>query len=270
MFIKDLFEAPISDISFMGDWDKNSSFRQQDRKLLSNPKAITKIKAMWKFPEDINFNIICVNHKEAKNHIEIGVVDQKYIAKGFTETGEDILKSLKGDEINVIFTNNNGSEGVPMTGWIMAHRLGHAIQRSRWRYPKLVYYWDEAIQLYIDSLSNLNEHYNTNFSINKRNQSLPLTGPLKYLVNHIGTMKSARDANIRNPYEFLHEMLAQYMITGSIKLNPPPLSFKYRNAIIKRPENESLDDEWIYDIPHQLKDYFETVLYNLVGKILVM
>ena len=155
MFIKELFEAPISDISFTGDWEKNSSFRAQDRKLLTNPKAITKIKAMWKFPEDINFNIICVNHKEAKNHIEVGLVDKEYIIKGFAETGDEIYKNLKGDEINVIFTNNNGSEGVPMTGWIMAHRLGHAINVSNRRRGREneIYYWNEATNYYIDCLN---------------------------------------------------------------------------------------------------------------------
>ena len=48
----------------------------------------------------------------------------------------------------------------------------------------------------------------------------PYPVPTKVYDHTIGTMKSARDNNLRNAHEFLHEMLAQYLTTGHITFQP--------------------------------------------------
>jgi hypothetical protein len=60
--LKPLSEAPIEDFNTIGDFDKSSSFRKPiDRKLVTLPKSVAKIKAKWsktQFP----FNMYFVTH----------------------------------------------------------------------------------------------------------------------------------------------------------------------------------------------------------------
>ena len=119
-----LLETPIEDLSFVGDWNKNSSFGTKERKLLNNPKAIEKIIQKWG-KTSVPFNIFLVNSPEGRKHTEVGEVSMEWLEKNMPET----LKSLKinPDAVNVLFTNNKGNQKVPFTAWIMAHGLGRVL-----------------------------------------------------------------------------------------------------------------------------------------------
>jgi len=290
MRVSDLFEAPIEDFTHVGDWTKSSSFRhEQDRKLLTNPKAIRKITAQWE-KTPVNFNMYFVNNSDGtkSGNSEIGMVDSSWIAKNLPKTAPFI--DIKPDAINVLFMNNSGSERVPMTGWIIAHRFGHVVSRYGYggrggRMERQVYDFTEArneifrVMAYIlndgygygsrvpDSESR--HTYSNNYEIRNANDKL-----LVAFYEQIGTMRSARTGAIRNEFEFTLELLAQYLLTGRIKFNPIPKRFsKGRSVHAYFRDNE--DDMEYYnqmltDLADTLKDHFLNLLHTCVGEVFVM
>jgi hypothetical protein len=285
MFMKmhELFEAPISDINHIGDWDRNSSFRDQDRKLLTNPKAVSKIKSMWKYPEETMFNVLLVNHPDGNKWTEQGDVTEEWLAENMPRVYPQIKPLLKGDEVNIIFTNNKGSERVPMTGWIMAHRFGHALESSQAR-RRSAYYFGEAVQLFTEVVFDVVGHYGIRYSPTgwgfqstnpiKNRFSMRETTALRGFFHAVATFRSAREGNIRDGNEVILELLAQYMTTGKIRFNDIPKSFKYgRNYYSFRGDQETYDQvnyQFTQELPMQLRDYLETAIHDTEGMIFVM
>jgi hypothetical protein len=209
-----LAETPIDNFQTIGNWDKGSSFTSPvDRKLLTNPNAVQKIKdkfANTKFHFDMYF----VNTKEARHYTEEGEVSEQFI--------RDNLKldtPINHDNITVFYTNNKGDQKVMATAWIIAHRFGHAIRRLD-GYKTLNNEVNEIIQRVIE------EAYGRRLQRSSAFATLG-DGPtdakiLKNFAQLVGTFKSARDKNLRNFPEFYHELLAQYITTGKISFNPLP------------------------------------------------
>lgn len=274
---KELTEAPIADISHIGNWEKNSSFGTQDRKLLNAPKAIAKMKAMWKYPEDVDFNIMLINNVEARNWTEEGIVERDRLAQMFPKTITEIEPLIRSDQVNILYTNNKGSERVPMTGWIMAHRYGHALMRGG-----KSYYFKEAHEVLDRYLTDVMVGYGINsgssqnrFSSGYAARTPMLENPITVkLAQEIFTFRAAREKNLRNSHEALHELLAQFMITGKIGINPLPRQIKWKNGYY----HYKLDDQDYkqdchnleHDLTYELQQYFETAIHGSVGKILVM
>ena len=262
-------EAPISDINMIGDFSKSSSFkRADDRKLLSNPKAITKIKSMWKFPEEVDYNIILINHPDGGKAFEEGEVSKEWIAARFPRIGGDVLSMLKPDEVNIIYTNNRASQHVPLTGWVMAHRFGHALMRF-----SKSYYFKEARQTFQRYILDLIECYGVNNAPYENDFQFDWATEFKKLLEAICTFRSAREGKIRNAAEVVHEMLAQLIVTGDIKMNDIPQSFKYGHTTwsFREPDYYDQMNRTIgQDLPYEMKQYLETAIHQAVGKIYVM
>ena len=282
MKIDELFEAPIADISYIGDWNKTSSFKHaQDRKLLTNPKAVAKIKSMWKYPEESMFNVILVNHPNANKSEtrEVGSVSIEWFYDNMKKIAPEIEKLIRQDQVNIVYTNNNGSERVPMTGWIMAHRLGHAfmadIRPVSGGKSNGSYYFKEAADEFENQITKLAEFYGIRSSSSYRGKAvLPFNGPVQGLLREICTFKSAREHNLRNPFEAVYEYLAQYMLTGQVKFNPAPSRFRYGPSLysFRRDEDADLDyaNMILSDLAYQLKEYYETAIGYSEGEIFVM
>lgn len=271
MLIRDLFEAPISDISHIGDFDKSSSFRHaQDRKLLTNPKAISKIKSMWRFPEETDFNIILVNHPDGNRHTEVGVVDRQWLESNMPRIWPELSPALRSDQINIIFTNNKGDRRVPMTGWIMAHRFGHALWASSVRGPNdsSQYYFKEAVTIFSSTLKDIMAEYGVRWN----SDYMPSNGPLLGFLHAVCTFRSARERNIRAPFEAILECLAQYMTTGRISFNEAPARFRYGNQVYRLRDADDVEyvNRMLDGMFYQLKDYFEASIGYSEGKIFVM
>ena len=263
MNIHDLFEAPISDLTHVGDWSKGSSFRHApDRKLLTNPKAITKITAQWE-KTPVDFNVYLVNNKDGIKHGEIGAVTKEWIDTNLPTTAPFI--DVKPNAVNLLFMNNTGDERVPMTGWIMAHRFGHVVSRyggqSRRQFPDFTDAREEIIRVtaYV-----LNDGFGTRQPINEKT--------LVSFYEQIGTMRSARTGQLRTEFEFTHELLAQYMLVGEIKFNPIPTSFKVGRSMVHFKEPDDIDyyNGMLDDLAESLGHMFLNLLNSCVGKILVM
>lgn len=231
-FIKFLIEAPISDYKTIGNFDKAHSFRdRRDRTLVTNPRSIER--TYKKFDNsDMDFNFIFVNKPGAGKFMEVGRVDISYVQKNL---GDDVANAVREaqnkteDSVTIIFTNNSGDEKIPMTPWIIAHRIGHALAREG--SSRSSYYYKEASDYLISGMSEIIKLYGVREfpdkedTISKRtNRDSQLL--MKNFFQQVATFRSAREGIIRDWFEVFNELIAQYLTTGKIRFNDAPKSFK--------------------------------------------
>lgn len=275
-----LYEMPMSSITKLGDWDKNSGFKDQDRKLLNNPKAISKIKAMWKYPDDVDYNVLLVNNSEGNRYSEVGMLGDiagatQWLEANMPKTAPEIIPILNSGEVNIIYTNNKGTAREPATGWVLAHRFGHAIFRQRFGKTQS-YYYTEAAETLSRYLSDLAQQYGIGLNgIGRGNRAYNalLSTTTRNLMTQICTFKSARDNNLSNTFEAMHELFAQYIISGKITFNEIPKMVKVGNGQYHYRGGDDYDSDnraIQQDLAYELEQYFETAIHYSVGKVFVM
>lgn len=262
-------EMPITGFTKVGDFSPTAKrlygFSKQDAGILNNPKAVEKIHKKWSNTKE-NFDFYFVRQPKAYKQFAIGEVSAEWVKD---KLNLDVQPNE--DSITVIFTNNIGDQGVPMTAFIIAHRLGHAIRNDR----IFDYYLAQEIEKDFKGL--LKNIYNYS-----GDSYWDFDNNLKALVYAVATMRSARQRNLRNFAEFTHEILAQYIITGKVKFNPIPKFLLVKNHMawgnpVKQGLNSRLDDEkmaeWnevLQGYADKYEHYIDSVLMGLVGKIFVM
>lgn len=278
-----LDEAPIRDLERVGDWKGGGSFRKKDQKLLTNPKAIEKIRKQWEqtpYTFDIYLlNIPELNKEEYKEYGELipGSEVNIIIKDGL---GREVPRS--DDGITILFNGNYGTEKVPMTGWIMAHRLGHAIRvrnREAWgRYTTEVQYvFREVLRLY-RGLEDTIRSVNGSGGFGDWEKQRSDEKKMKYIAQALGSMRSARQGKLVNFYEFYHELLAQWITTGSITFRPLE-----RSIVIGKREWGHEDrayaqaEDWLEEMNEMLpgmargvEDKLNHMFNGLVGKTFLM
>ena len=228
---KSLAEMPIQKLEKVGDFSRNRSFGKIDRAILNSEPALKKIhKQFSKTPYDFHFYML--NNKEANrrgtsdNRIpslkEVGIVTPEFVKQ---HLNIDVPET--DDAITVLFNGNGGAEKVMFTGWTMAHRIGHALNRSTRDSSGMA--WKEFRDHFDNQIVTIiNDAYDKNLA-QDRGGYVRDTGQkdkiMQMFLTAIGTFKSARDNKLRNRFEFHYELLAQFLITGTIKFNPLPRSF---------------------------------------------
>lgn len=260
-----LNEMPISNFKRIGNWDRNAQkkygFSSQDAGIIGNDKAVAKIIRRWSNTKQ-NFDLYLVRTQKAYKHVQRGQVSPEFVQQ---DMGVDMQPNPEA--ISILFTNNFASDKMPMNSWTLGHRLGHALVRT-----KDFYQLAERIKREFHSV--FDQIYGSAY--NERNRELEL---VKFAFA-VGTMKSARDRNLRNFYEFIFELLAQYINTGKIKFNPIPKNLLLQNAKAwGRPapryrygKQDQADkfNEYLADKAEEYTYSFDWILGKLVGSILVM
>lgn len=189
-------EMPITRFDLVGNWDKDApqrGYNRQDVGILTNPKAVEKIHKKWSNTE-YDFDFYFVRAKNAWKQREIGKVSREFAKEQF---GIDVPQN--DDKITIIFTNNIGTEKIPMTAWAIAHRMSHSL-RMQFEFS---HYFTKQIEKDFNEL------------IKELNVRIT---PLELAYN-LGTMKSCRERNLLNFGEFIHELFAQYIINGKVTFN---------------------------------------------------
>lgn len=224
-----LFEAPIKDLDTVGDFSRNSSFRDpRDRRIVTNPKSQDIIKKKFgKTDQDIN--LFFVNSPAANKHTEIGMVTLEWVRQELgDEVADKVENSHDEDSITVIFTNNKGAARVAMTPWVMAHRIGHVLQRfgpnGRFRHLQAYTELEDAVERNIELI--YEAVYGIPFDSTRVSVQRQLQLLYKHLAHQIGNFRSAKDKNLREHFEFVNELIAQYMINGSVTFRDLPRQFK--------------------------------------------
>ena len=305
-----LGEAPIEDYQLIGDFNKGHSFRHKtDRRLLANPRYIERIKSMFA-NTSVDFRMYFVNSKEAnigyaakdnaaqgenrrQPFLEEGEVTMDWLEEKMPEGLEQIQQQggFSDDGINIIFTNNSGDERRPMTGWIIAHRTGHAILRMGSGHPSqygMSSFFTHLSKILEDRLKYIVQMYGQRIPQYKYQDSQDSwnTRPprpnynastIRTLLAQIGTFKSARDNTIRTFGEFIFECFAQYLLFGQVKFNRAPRQMSVGYAW-GRPQmsyplgqvEQSEADGAIDYIASVFEEEFSRVLQMARGRIFVM
>jgi hypothetical protein len=274
-----LNEMPISAFNLSGKWGADAKryygYNKQDLGILENPKAVEKIHKLWSNTK-YDFDFYFLRSRAGSQHSEVGRVQLDWIK---TNLKMDITP--REDSITIIFTNNKGSEKIPMTAWAIAHRLGHAIRKENIfeeYFRKQVNKDFNEILKYVYGLDPWNRN---NY---QQNHFLPYNNEDKYkkaLFSAVGTMKSARENNLRNSNEFIYELVAQYIVTGHVKFNDLPEklildrkmawgrpNYSIRNTVDKEAYVEY--NAQMHNNAETYEHYLDSVFGSLVNKIFVM
>lgn len=267
---------PIKGFQLMGQWGPDAKRRYgystQDSGILENPKAVEKIHRSWSNSKN-DFDLYFVRSFRASKHREEGEKSREWVKEN---VGVDV--EPKEDAITVVFTNNTGAEKIPMTAWAMAHRLGHAIRLDKTFERYVRQELDRDFREILSYVYGMEEK--SSWSVEPRDRAM-MERYRKALFSSVGKMRSARENRLRNSDEFVHELVAQYIITGKIEFNdlPDPLVVDRRMAW-GRPNNTTrrvVDRTAYTEYNETLKSnaakyeyHLDSVFSGLEGKIYVM
>ena len=280
----DVDEMAIQQFKTVGDWERRSSFGDIDRRLLTSPKGVEKIRQQWE-NTPYNFDMYLVNDPRVNKSRfrEVGLVNMDFVRDEMGITPEEI-PDPDGNTITIIYTSNTGAERYMASGWILAHRLGHAIARGNDYIAKM---WGEFIDRLrrrvasiLDRVYNIDTHprrfdFSGRFDSEGERKREKI---LKYVAQQLGTMKSARENKMRSWYEFAYELLAQYLLTGSIKFNPLPKQLLLGYGPYGRKQTRHVRDEQLLeqingdleDLAITIQSELEELLDAAVGSVFVM
>lgn len=278
-------EAPIQDYDTIGNFGKNSSFRDRDRHLITNPTTIEYVKKKFA-STDHPFNLFFVNTPAARKHTEVGKVDMEWIVNNL---GDEVAQRLQNatdleNSVNVVFTNNKGTQGKNMTAWIMAHRIAHALARPGRGGGKQFYSYQEGANNLHRMVSELAEYYGrkdlpttydkmSGFSSYRdgnrdrvRNNQLFF----KHLMTQLCTFRSARENVVRDWFEILHELFAQYITTGKVKFNAPPQKAGTPKTGVYYLKDKEEAEYVVQTMENTMEYLFDDMISEATGSILVM
>lgn len=278
-----LFEMPMSSLNLVGDWGPDAKPRGYDKAsigILTNPTGVEKIQRLWG-KVDADFDVYVVRSSKGWKYLEVGEVPYEFLKNNL---GLDI--PYERDKVTLVFTNNKAAEKIPMTAWTMAHRFSHAaIKKGRMttQHASNMY---KIIDQRLTSIAEVaygarissGGYSSYGFSQVENNKDRVF----RQLVRTLGTMKSARDNKIFRYAEFLHEAVAQFMITGKITLNHdlktvlPTRGFAWGkpqghyNQVRNNGAAKDKLDTLIDNLESDLTFYAEDVIGSSIGKVYVM
>lgn len=151
----------------------------------------------------------------------------------------DLKRAVRADPdaITVIFSNNVAYDHHPLTAWMLAHRISHAIQtKGIMKFQSLIEeFLNELIDIY--NYTESDRIHLTGKGIEITPTSLISVLPFEKFINSLLTMKSARNEVIGQRFgiDCFGELLAQYIITGKVRFNRLE---RYGIDVIGNAENE--------------------------------
>ncbi len=229
-----VIEAPISDVTTLG-WNPETnergsfsdgrSFGQQDRRALDNPRYVDRIVRTFANTPHV-FEVFFVNLIDSIDGDSPEENDDVDYHAGVTGAGvHNQFAGIPGKKgvIRVVLLSNLSppQTKMMMTGWILAHKIGHALQdhmegRSS-TFPAFARKMSAVFRA-VDRADGRKK------SLNTYDYSPSFTNKL--------TMKSARDGRLNNPFEMFAEIVAQYLVTGKVTISGEPgLSAKITAAM---------------------------------------
>jgi GNAT superfamily N-acetyltransferase len=280
-------EDPIDEMALakyqtFGDFNKPGPFTGVDKKLVPHPKNIQKATTFFE-QTPYDFRLFFANISGLGKYRETGPVSPERIRQIFNKEQADEIINGSEYAITVIYVSNVGDRKVMMTPWIMAHRFGHAIQAGA-RQNRTWNAWTEVERHFFSQINQiLAEYYGLRRATDlysDRSINWNVSREYSALFNAIGTQRSSRERQINRPYEFLYEMFAQYLKTGTVTLNPLPDRIPYGKMVFGRPSQyltlkpevrNDPDTKYITDtLGNDMAILFSDVLFNAVDKIYVM
>lgn len=265
-------------LSVVGDLENSVSFlNETDLLLLSSEKA--KAKIVRKFSRaPVPFQLVFINHEAVVGFVEEGEIHPPKIRQIWKDhfpydshieitpdrfSGFRHLYHADPKAVTILFTNNNADEWMPMTAWIAAHRIAHAMKVDH----DMIARMDAQLFPLADRI--LRKAYKISFSKDWNTQ----TNHRFQIFRQIGTFKSARRNILRNRAEFYYELFAQYITTGDIRFDPLPhyrlYNLDWFDRLWHRPNFHLLPafDVELEGVRLRIKDFFNDALISSVGKV---
>lgn len=242
---------PINSIKFHGNWGNNSpnyGYDTNSINLLKSDRGLNKIHKVWSKTEQ-TFNLHFIRSKRTESEI---------LAH---ETPTHHLRSITGFEIEpdseaitIVYLNNEsrGDDANMFTGWIAAHRACHAMGSTLMQHLGM---HNDFLQI-LTKVYGLNGH--TEYSYG--NCTLALR-----LANAIGTMKSARTKCFPRFWEFIWEIITQWLITKNIKFNNLPERLGSYHG-----KDVANNNKWLQALPEKYNKVLEREFKYLKGRIFCM
>jgi hypothetical protein len=216
-------EMALSNMQKIGKWDDKKNRHGYDKAsigILSSPAGLKKLEQKFNNIGNWDFNLYFVKLPNAWKNAEMGKVDIERLPDILgIEAGKD-FPIPSDDDITIIFTNNAAAERIPLTPWLIAHRIGHSFAATfrRGQDHSSEYYHkeiDKTLRYIFESFYGKKfEHRNLIYS------SDPL---VRNFLESIGKFRSARMKQIPRTGEFIYEAFAQYLLSdGKLSFNPLP------------------------------------------------
>lgn len=199
-----LDEAPLADFDVRGDRDNEGSFAAPDVKAFNNERWLKKVENHFsRTPYDFHiylFNAPKGEFKITRSDGSVGTFTGTFLNGRLTTQDQfETLEELVGrvpvnrDGISIVMTDNEGSDKITLTPWILAHRVAHALLID-------THGFSPASRFYLV----------TNDLVNKiSDDDIPYGDVLKF--------KSAANQETRVG-ELCVDLLTQYIVQGSITI----------------------------------------------------
>ena len=223
---KEIKEAPLADFGVYGDMDKEGSFRAGDVRAMQSQKWVERVHNAFKKTE-FDFNIYVYNAKDGVMRYDGKyIIPQEEYAKVHGLTSLNAISDVLGfrppnaeRSITVLLLENEGSERLPLTPWILAHRVAHALM-----------YADRSPERYVSfDISRIIEDYDREFANFISDVRIPMEMVRKTdwdnedeavkIANILGKFGSARHGTVRDGGEFKVEVFTQYLVKGAVTFN---------------------------------------------------
>ena len=254
-----------------------------------------------------NYLIIPVFGEDAYNYenLEKGIVPVIELATEFPE-GLNFLQEIEvldipkeglaqrtkkhADKTIVFFLGNAADQWVRASGWMLLHRLGHASRTTHKPEMQVNPAYSHALTLMFENLQDTFGNFGIDFWLDHDDQVNARVPSYKqhnsrawavYGLQKIMTMRSARAGKLRDAYEALYELWAQYLNTGGVTFRTPK-TFDFsgqsrnnkpeiRNEQELMPGDIQLIDGYLERFEEAMNDEaFPPMEESIAGEILIM
>jgi hypothetical protein len=272
MRYREITEAPLADFGTFGDPDVEGSFRSDDLKAMKSPAWRKKINNAFKRSPH-KFNVYLYNGENGiarvtpkkpfwdKSQSSDEPMDVKSLRHVERYAGIQPLSVIEGmigklppdaaNSINVVLVENEGAQRMPLTAWILVHRIAHTII-----YAKVATNFRATIDSFIiDIMKHLRKDSMSFETVDGLEARMMLAASM------IGKTKAVRTNNLSNEGEFFVETMTQYIVNGRISFHHPTL----KDGSLQLALDRMIDR---YEV--KLNDQMDQVLGRCVGLALVL
>lgn len=262
----ELTEAPIEfhTMDYKDVAGRPDSFQKDDRTLFASKKGQAKINKIW---HSSVCDVVCYavnvgeNPGEAFNIAYYG----HNLGGEKGEKGDLVDLHIDGhpDKITVVFTNNEGAARIPLTGWMIAHRLFHAFSFTR----EGKYHGGNSTVTLNHILKRIEDQFYGVMGDIRGSYSDSLSNVA--IAHAIGTTKACRDKNLTGGGELLPEAFAQFMLKGRVTLNQLPHTIKgeHNEDVSCYQGNLKFVNQEIQSYENYFNEIFPTLIQACKGRI---
>lgn len=300
---KRIKEAPISDFQPMGDWDYDHEdewgdeyeepWKAGEKKKIFNPQWKQKVYKSWSKTKN-DYILIPVSGEATYNPeiLERGVVTVDDLFQEFEEGFDQLVEMgvvdaetmtrtpQHKDKTVVFFLGNAADNWIAVSGWMLLHRLGHGSRTTQGEENPA---YSAIVTAVFEGLHSIFGNFGVDLQHNPRNPNKMLDDKqakwADYGLQKIMTTGSARKGVVRDRYEGIYEMWAQYLNRGAVQLRAPDTLDIENVTKAPNPRNEqeltdmdkSILEGYIEDLQDQLNDeLFPAFEDSIKGEIILM